>query len=44
MAMNQKTMEVQSSPKNIRQGDGKNTKYAKTSGNNARKPYRGQGK
>lgn len=31
-------------PKNTRQGQGNNTKYAATSRNNARKPYRGQGK
>lgn len=31
-------------PKNTRQGQGKNTKYSATSRNNARKPYRGQGR
>ena len=31
-------------PKNTRQGNGKNTKYAATSCNNAKKAYRGQGK
>jgi len=31
-------------PKKTRQGNGKGTKYASTSRNNARKPYRGQGK
>lgn len=31
-------------PKSTRQGNGKNTKYAATSRNKARKPYRGQGK
>jgi hypothetical protein len=35
---------IESQPKNTRQGAGKNTKYAATSRNNARKPYRGQGK
>jgi hypothetical protein len=31
-------------PKKSRQGQGAGTKYAATSRNNARKPYRGQGK
>lgn len=31
-------------PKKTRQGSGKNTKYAATSRNNAKKKYRGQGK
>ena len=31
-------------PKNTRQGCGKNTKYAATSRNSARKRYRGQGR
>ncbi len=31
-------------PKKSRQGQGNGTKYAATSRNNARKPYRGQGK
>ena len=31
-------------PKKTRQGDGNGTKYAASSRNNARKPYRGQGK
>jgi hypothetical protein len=35
---------IESNPKNTRQGSGKNTKYSATSRNNARKPYRGQGK
>lgn len=34
---------IESKPKSTRQGDGKNTKYAATSRNNARKKYRGQG-
>jgi len=36
--------QIESHPKNTRQGMGKNTKYAATSRNKARKPYRGQGK
>jgi len=35
---------IESKPKNTRQGNSKNTKYAATSRNKARKPYRGQGK
>ncbi len=35
---------IESRPKNTRQGRGKNTKYAATSRNNARKRYRGQGR
>jgi hypothetical protein len=35
---------IESSPKSTRQGNGKNTKYAATSRNKARKAYRGQGK
>lgn len=35
---------IESKPKNTRQGDGQHTKYAATSRNKARKPYRGQGK
>ena len=35
---------IEATPKNTRQGNGKNTKYAATSRNKARKPYRGQGK
>ena len=31
-------------PKKSRQGNGKNTKYAATSRNSARKQYRGQGR
>ena len=34
---------IESKPKRTRQGDGKHTKYAATSRNNARKKYRGQG-
>ncbi|CAF34140.1 hypothetical protein S-PM2d076 [Synechococcus phage S-PM2] len=37
-------VQIESKPKATRQGQGKNTKYAATSRNNARKPYRGQGK
>ena len=35
---------VESQPKNTRQGTGKNTKYAATSRNKAKKKYRGQGR
>ena len=34
---------IESKPKKTRQGMGKHTKYGKTSSNNARKRYRGQG-
>lgn len=34
---------IESKPKRTRQGEGKHTKYASTSRNNARKRYRGQG-
>lgn len=44
MALNKKQIDIESTPKNTRQGDGKNTKYAATSRNKARKPRRGQGK
>ncbi len=37
------TSYVPSQPKKTRQGNGKNTKYAATSRNHARKQYRGQG-
>tara|TARA_Y100000592_G_scaffold83237_1_gene132825 strand:+ start:2127 stop:2273 length:147 start_codon:yes stop_codon:yes gene_type:complete len=37
-------MMIESKPKKTRQGFGKNTKYAATSRNNAKKRYRGQGK
>ena len=44
MAVKSKNVsDIQSTPKKSRQGDGKNTKYAKTSRNGARKVYRGQG-
>jgi len=36
--------QIESKPKSTRQGNGKNTKYAATSRNRARKAYRGQGK
>jgi hypothetical protein len=39
-----KDMKIESIPKNTRQGEGSNTKYAATSRNGARKKYRGQGK
>ncbi len=38
------SVQFESHPKNTRQGLGKNTKYAATSRNKAKKPYRGQGK
>ena len=39
-----KDVQIDSIPKKSRQGQGKNTKYAATSRNNKKKPYRGQGK
>jgi hypothetical protein len=36
--------QLESRPKNTRQGLGKNTKHSATSRNKAKKPYRGQGK
>jgi hypothetical protein len=39
-----KDLQIESVPKNTRQGDGRNTKYAATSRNVARKKYRGQGR
>lgn len=39
-----KTGYVAGPPKKSRQGDGGGTKYAATSRNKARKPYRGQGR
>jgi len=41
---NRKQQQIESQPKNTRQGMGKNTKYAATSRNKPRKKYRGQGK
>ena len=38
------TVELESTPKKTRQGNGKHTKYAATSRNSARKRSRGQGK
>jgi len=35
---------VESKPKKTRQGSGKNTKYAASSRNTAKKVYRGQGR
>ncbi len=35
---------INSSPKNTRQGMGRNTKFAATSRNNAKKKYRRQGR
>ena len=34
---------IEAKPKKTRQGSGKHTKYAASSGNKKRKPYRGQG-
>jgi len=36
--------DIESHPKNTRQGNGSHTKYAASSRNSARKKYRGQGK
>lgn len=36
--------QIESQPKNTRQGLGKHTKYSATSRNGAKKKYRGQGK
>jgi len=36
--------QIESKPKKSRQGNGKHSKFAATSRNNARKPSRGQGK
>jgi len=48
MAQTKKTLsglkKLESHPKNTRQGSGKHTKYSASSRNNARKPYRGQGR
>jgi hypothetical protein len=44
MAINKKQCDIVSTPKNTLQGAGRNTKYAKTSRNGAKKPYKGQGK
>ena len=38
------TQKIESKPKTTRQGSSKNTKYAATSRNAAKKKYRGQGK
>lgn len=38
-----KSIKIESTPKKTLQGMGRNTKYAKTSRNNAKKRYRGQG-
>jgi len=35
---------IEHKPKNTRQGESRNTKYAATSRNSAKKRYRGQGK
>ena len=38
------TVFIESQPKKTRQGAGKHTKYSASSGNNAKKRYRGQGR
>lgn len=38
------TQFIEANPKKTRQGQGKHTKYASSSRNNAKKPYRGQGR
>ena len=43
-SLNKKLGYVPGKPKKSRQGSGTNTKYAASSRNKARKPYRGQGK
>lgn len=35
---------IEATPKKTRQGQGKHTKYTASSRNNAKKPYRGQGR
>lgn len=42
--LNKNTGYMPGAPKKSRQGMGNGTKYAATSRNKARKPYRGQGK
>jgi hypothetical protein len=44
MAINKKTLKLESRPKNTRQGQGRNTKYSATSSNKAKPKYRGQGR
>jgi hypothetical protein len=44
MAVNKKTLKLDSNPKNTRQGQGRNTKYAATSSNKAKKKYNRQGR
>lgn len=43
-SLNSKNVIIEPTPKKTLQGMGKNTKYAATSRNKARKKYRGQGK
>jgi hypothetical protein len=43
-SLNRVNVKLESKPKLTMQGCGKNTKYAATSRNKARKKYRGQGK
>lgn len=44
MAVNKKLEKIDPTPKNTRQGMGRNTKYSATSSNGRKKKYRGQGK
>lgn len=44
MAINKKTLKLESRPKNTRQGSGRNTKYSATSANRKKPKYRGQGR
>jgi hypothetical protein len=44
MSVKEKEAKIESKPKNTNQGEGRNTRYSKTSCNGARKKYRGQGK
>jgi hypothetical protein len=44
MAINKKNLQIESNPKNTRQGQGRNTKHSPTSRNVAKKKYRGQGR
>jgi hypothetical protein len=44
VGLNKNSSYIAGPPKKSRQGDGGGTKYAASSRNKARKPYRGQGK
>ena len=43
-ALKKGDIQIESTPKKNRQGNGKHTKYAATSRNNKKKAYRGQGR